>query len=216
MPFDAEGRPPSPAEEVTHAKRDMTSFHATEQRPPESTRPGTWRRSGLFGLCPAEGAVVKAVCADRLRGASSERRVHVTVSEAVGKRSCSAPRSSLGGPWITARFRIKLDPCGSSCRRSRKLAFPGRLFAAGSASAPARRPTTSLPAERSRACRAGTPPWRLRRWSSSSRQSNRAHRGAPGLDRQDAFEAWYVVAVVHTSASSRCRTPSGNLRPHRS
>jgi hypothetical protein len=162
------------------------------------------------------GAVAKAVCADRLPGASSERArpIHRVgghrEAELVGQ-----PRSSVGGPWITARFRIKLDRCGSSCKRSRKLAFPGRLFAAGSSSAPGRRATTSLPAERSRACRAGTPPWRLRRWLSSRRRSNRAGRGVRGVDRQGAFEARYVVAVVHASASSRCTAPSGSLRPHR-
>ena len=74
------------------------------------------------------GAVAKAVCADRLPGASSERaRPRHRVGGHREADLLGQPRSSVGEPWITATFRIKLDPCGSSCKRSRKLAFPGRL-----------------------------------------------------------------------------------------
>ena len=150
-----------------------SAFHAIGQRPPESARPerGVDRVSSAW-VGPrrrGEGGVLA-----RLPGASSQpARPRHRVGGHREADLLGQPRSSVGEPWITARFRIKLDPCGSSCKRSRKLAFPGRRFAAGSSSAPARRATTSLPAERSRACRAGTPPWRLRRWSSSKRRSNR-------------------------------------------
>jgi hypothetical protein len=93
----------------------------------------------------------------------------------------------------------KLEPCGSSCKRSWKLAFPGGRSAAGSSSAPARHPTTSLPAERSRACRAGTPPWRLRPWSLSERRSSRADRGVLGVDhgRRSRRVTWLRLSNRH-------------------
>ena len=162
------------------------------------------------------GAVAKAVCADRLPGASSERaRPRHRVGGHREADLLGQPRSSVGEPWITARFRIKLDPCGSSCKRSRKLAFPGRLlrrweFIGTSEACRLRR---CLPRGR-----APAGPVRRRGGSDGGCRADdgvTAGRGVRGVDRQGAFEARYVVAVVHASASSRCTAPSGSLRSHR-
>jgi len=208
-------RPRLPLDNEWTRRRRASPFHAIEQRPPESARPerGVDRVSSA---CVRPRAPWRRRCAPIACWVHTSERVHVTVSEAIGKRSWSAghdPASASrgSGPGFALSSQHVDRPA-----RSRKLAFPSRLFAAGSSSAPARRPTVSLPAERSRACRAGTPRWRLRRWLSSTRRSNRAGRGVRGVDRQGAFEARYVVAVVHASVSSRCRAPSGSLRSHRS
>ena len=129
----------------------------------------------------------------------------------------------VGEPWTTARFRLTLERCGSSCKRSRRLASPGSRCAARSSSAPARRPIMSLLAERSRACRADTRPSRLGRWSSSGRRNNGARRGRARFSTQswDAGGAspmssddqrWSAASSADgagVAASSRPRRRSG-------
>jgi len=60
--------------------------------------------------------VAKAVCADRLLGSYERARPRHRVGGHREAELVGRPRSSVGEPWIRARFRIKLATCGSSCK----------------------------------------------------------------------------------------------------